>query len=385
MVPSEYTNRRLKKITIIGAYAASLINFRGDLISDLVRGGYCVRTISDIPSPKVLTKLRELGADHKVVSFHRRGLNPVADFITFINLLKVLWYERPDIVFSYTIKPVIWGGLACMILGIKHVSLITGIGSSLQSKRGFKNSLVRLIVLFLYRVILTHAKAVIFQNYDNLDLFKNKRLIRSHQAVVVNGSGVNTNVFSYSAPSIKKYKFLCVARLLKEKGIHEFIMAAEQIKALYPDTEFQLLGGEEKLGDGIPLSLINRMHEDGIITYFGEVENVIPYLVESSVFILPSYHEGLPRSTLEAMSIGRAIITTDAPGCRETVEQGINGFLVEVANVRHLVEKIKYFIKNPIKISEMGVESRNIVIKRYDVRIINSQLLDVIENVLSVR
>ena len=204
---------------------------------------------------------------------------------------------------------------------------------------------MRLIVLFLYRVILTHAKAVIFQNYDNLDLFKNKRLIRSQQAVVVNGSGVNTNVFSYSAPSIKKYKFLCVARLLKEKGIHEFIMAAEQIKALYPDTEFQLLGGEEKLGDGIPLSLINRMHEDGIITYFGEVENVIPYLVESSVFILPSYHEGLPRSTLEAMSIGRAIITTDAPGCRETVEQGINGFLVEVANVRHLVEKIKYFIE----------------------------------------
>jgi glycosyltransferase involved in cell wall biosynthesis len=122
------------------------------------------------------------------------------------------------------------------------------------------------------------------------------------------------------------------------------------------------------------------MHERRIITYFGEVEDVRPYLLESSVFVLPSYHEGLPRSTLEAMSTGRTIITTNAPGCKDTVEEGVNGFLVEVANVEHLVEKIKYFIKNPIKITEMGVASRNIVIKRFDVNIINSQLLDAIEN-----
>lgn len=385
MVPSEYANRRLKKIALIGSEPASLLNFRGDLISDLVSRGYCVTTISNLPSPQLRTKLRELGARHKTVPFTRRGLNPFGDFITLIKLLKVLWCERPDIVLSYTIKPVIWGGLACLMLGINHVSLITGIGTSLYSKTGIKNNIVRYIALFLYRFTLTHAKCVIFQNQDNLDFFNKKMLIRSNQATVINGSGVNTSFFAYSAPSIKKYKFLCVARLLKEKGIYEFIQAAEQVKLIYPDTEFQLLGGAEELGDSVPLSLIKRMHEQRIITYFGEAEDVRPYLAESSVFILPSYHEGLPRSTLEAMSSGRAIITTYAPGCRDTVDHGVNGFLVKVANVDNLVDKIKYFIENPIKITEMGLASRDIVVKRFDVRIINSQLLGVIENAFSIK
>ena len=381
MVPSEYANRRLKKIALIGAEPASLLNFRGDLISDLVRSGYCVTTISNLPSPQHKAKLHELGAHHKEVPFARRGLSPFGDLFTFFKLLKVLWYERPDVVLSYTIKPVIWGGLASLMLGINHVSLITGIGTSLHSKEGIKNNIVKFVVLFLYKLSLIHAKYVIFQNQDNLDYFTNKRLIRSNQAIVINGSGVNTSVYAYSAPNIKKFKFLCVARLLKEKGVYEFIKAAEQVKHIYPETEFQLLGGEEKLGDCVPLSLIEKMHERRIITYFGEVEDVRPYLLESSVFVLPSHHEGLPRSTLEAMSSGRAIITTNAPGCRDTVKEGVNGFLVEVANVEHLVEKIKYFIKNPIKITEMGVASRKIVIKRFDVNIINSQLLDAIENV----
>lgn len=380
MVPSEYANRRLKKIVLIGAEPASLLNFRGDLISDLVSSSYCVTTISNFPSPQHKAKLHELGAHHKAVPFTRRGLSPFGDFITFFKLLKVLWYERPDVVLSYTIKPVIWGGLASLMLGINYVSLITGIGTSLHSKAGIKNNIVKFVVLFLYKLSLIHAKCVVFQNQDNLDYFINNRLIHSNQAIVINGSGVNTSVFAYSAPNIKKFKFLCVARLLKEKGIYEFIKAAEQVKHIYPETEFQLLGGEEKLGDSVPLSLIEKMHERRIITYFGEVEDVRPYLLESSVFVLPSYHEGLPRSTLEAMSTGRTIITTNAPGCRDTVEEGVNGFLVEVANVEHLVEKIKYFIKNPIKITEMGVASRNIVIKRFDVNIINRQLLDAIEN-----
>jgi glycosyltransferase involved in cell wall biosynthesis len=385
LVPSEYANRRLKKIALIGSEPASLLNFRGDLISDLVRSGYCVTTISNLPSPQHKAKLHELGANHKAVPFARRGLNPFGDFITFFKLLKVLWYERPDAVLSYTIKPVIWGGLACLMLGINHVSLITGIGTSLHSKAGIKNNIVKSVVLFLYKLSLIHAKCVIFQNQDNLDYFINKRLIRSNQAIVINGSGVNINVFAYSAPNIKQYKFLCIARLLKEKGIYEYIKAAQQVKLIYPETEFQLLGGEEELGDSVPLNFIRRMHERKIITYFGEVEDVRPYIAESSVFILPSYHEGLPRSTLEAMSSGRAIITTHAPGCRDTVEEGVNGFLVEVANVEHLVEKIKYFVKNPIKITEMGAASRNIVIKRFDVKIINSQLIDAIENASCVK
>lgn len=375
----------MKKIALIGAEPASLLNFRGDLISDLVSSGYCVTTISNLPSPKHKTKLHELGAQHKAVPFTRRGLNPFGDFITFFKLLKVLWYERPDVVLSYTIKPVIWGGLACLMLGINHVSLITGIGTALHSKAGIKNNIVKFVVLFLYKLSLIHAKFVIFQNQDNLNYFIDKRLIRSNKAIMINGSGVNINVFAYSAPNIKKYKFLCVARLLKEKGIYEYIKAAQQVKLIYPETEFQLLGGEEDLGDSVPLNLIRRMHERRIITYLGEVEDVRPYIAESSVFILPSYHEGLPRSTLEAMSSGRAIITTYAPGCRDTVEEGVNGFLVEVANVEHLVEKIKYFIKNPIKITEMGAASRNIVIKRFDVKIINSQLLDAIENASCVK
>ncbi len=380
MVHSEHAKRRLKKIVLIGAEPASLLNFRGDLISDLVKSGYSVTTISNLPSPQLMTKLRGLGADHKTVPFDRRGLNPFGDFITLIKLLKILWYKRPDLVLSYTIKPVIWGGLVCLILGINHVSMITGIGTSLHSKTDIKNNLVRLLVLFLYRLSLNRAKSVIFQNQDNLEFFKKKRLISSHQGVLINGSGVNTSFYAYSAPSIKKFKFLCIARLLKEKGIYEFIKAAEQVKLIYPDAEFQLLGGEDESRDSVPISLIERMHERRIITYYGEVEDVRPYLGESSVFILPSYHEGLPRSSLEAMSTGRAVITTNAPGCKDTVEQGVNGFLVEVGNVEHLVEKIKYFIQNPIKITEMGLASRNLVMNKFDVKIINNHLLDVIEN-----
>jgi len=219
---------------------------------------------------------------------------------------------------------------------------------------------------------------VIFQNEDNRQLFVSRRIVPIGKTEVVNGSGVNIDYFSYSPLEISQpIRFLCIARLLGEKGLREYVKAAEIVKRKYPQAEFVLIGSEDSSPNGIPIDEVKSWSASGIVNYQGSVLDVRPLIERSHIFVLPSYHEGLPRSTIEAMSVGRPIITTTAVGCRETVEDGVNGFKVAVADAKALAEKMIWFIEHPDKVEVMGLSSRRIVEAKFDVHNVNARMLEI--------
>jgi glycosyltransferase involved in cell wall biosynthesis len=219
------------------------------------------------------------------------------------------------------------------------------------------------------------AKGVIFQNRDNRDTFIRFKIVPAAKCSVVNGSGVN--VHRFKAMPLKKSPptFLLIARLLNEKGIREYARAAQSVKMRYPDAVFNLLGPEDPSPDGVPLQDVQKWHDQGVIRYLGTASDVRPYLADCHIYILPSYHEGMPRTVLEAMATGRPILTTDAPGCRETVIPAENGFMVPVRDADALAERMIWFIEHRDQWERMGKRSRKMAEERFDVRIINRELM----------
>lgn len=364
------------KLALIGGIPESLINFRGVLLDDLVCRGVDVHAISGQASGLTLEQLKE-----KKVSFHaapvaRNSLNPIADIWLLIRLIFILLKLKPSVVVSYTIKPIIWGGFAARFTNARFIALVTGLGFAFQGD-SLKRRMLTRAVTFLYKASLKKADAVIFQNADNARLFITLGIVDPARCHVVNGSGVNTSHF-YLAPlkqeNINEVSFLCVARLLKEKGLSEYAVAANIVKHTYPHAEFKLVGPEDPSPDGLDLNEV--MGWDGI-TYLGESNDVRPYIAESHVYVLPSYHEGLPRSTQEAMSMGRPVITTNAVGCKETVNEGINGFKVDVGDSIGLAERMVWCIENKDKLSAMGMESRKMVEDKFDVHKVNAHILKI--------
>mgnify|MGYP002879628692 CR=1 FL=1 len=221
---------------------------------------------------------------------------------------------------------------------------------------------------------------VIFQNQDDIkDLQDMKVLSKAKEAALVNGSGVDTEFFAVE-PLPEKLSFLMLARFVKSKGIIEYAEAAKIVKKVYPQTNFILIGPEDMSPNSFPIEEINRFVDEGRINYLGPKKDVLPFIQKCSVFVLPSYHEGMPRTVIEAMAIGRPIITTDTAGCQETVSNGINGWLVPVKNIDALVEKMFWFIENSDKLIAMGVESRHLAEKKFDVNHINADIMRVIKN-----
>ena len=231
------------------------------------------------------------------------------------------------------------------------------------------------MVVFLYRVALKKSKAVIFQNKDNLNLFIEKGIIPRSKTHLVNGSGVDIEKFNVATLPKGSINFLCVARLKGDKGLREYTAAAKIVKKKFPTVIFNLVGPEETSPDAISLDEVNSW--SNYVNYKGSIKDVRPLIKDAHVFILPSYHEGLPRSTLEAMSMGRAVITTNAFGCKETVKNGINGFIVSVASIDMLVEKMIWFIEHSEQIEPMGIESRRMVVEKFDVHKVNVKMLDI--------
>lgn len=369
------------KVMVVGVEPRSLINFRGQLMSAIKTYNHSVVSVSlplSEPLAREFTTARLL---HKSVYFQRTGLNPIADVKTFLQLYRTYKEERPDLILAYTIKPVIWGGFAARFAGIKFYALVTGLGFAFQGK-GLKRKLLTKLVSFLYKVTLSHASMVIFQNEDNRQLFVSRRIVPIEKTEVVKGSGVDISRFSYSPIDPigmgQSMRFLCVARLLGEKGLREYAKAAEEVKKTYPQTEFILVGPEDTSPDGIPIDEIQAWVSSQVIDYRGSAIDVRPFIQRSHVYVLPSYHEGLPRSTIEAMSIGRPVITTTAVGCRETVEDGVNGFKVAVADVKALAEKMIWFIEHPEQIEPMGLASRRIAEGKFDVHKVNAKMLKIL-------
>lgn len=362
----------MSKIAVLASYSRSLIIFRGDMIRDWVSRGHTVITCG--PESGFEREIQELGASFLPVRLERTGLNPFKDLTYCFDLVKLFKKERPDIVFSYTIKPVIYGSLAASFCAVPEIfSMITGAGYAFEDGG---NPLLKKTLHWLYRVALNRNKRIIFQNPDNINLFKKYKMVADGQDLhMVNGSGVNLENFPYSTPITKPFRFLLIGRLIPEKGVREFVQAARQVKRLYPaNVDFGLLGPLDHRPGSITENEVQKWHQERIIEYYGETDNVQPFLEQTTVYVLPSYHEGTPRSVLEAMSTGRPVITTDAPGCRETVVHGENGFIVPVRDAEALLNAMLRFLENPEMVTPMGAEGRRIAEEKYDVRKVNENI-----------
>lgn len=363
------------KIIIVGAYPESLINFRGDLIKDLIAHGHEVIAMATYAEPATIESIEALGCRFYGYPVQRSGMNPFSDIKTLRYLMRVFRSEQPDSVIAYTIKPVIWGGIAARLVGnIRFFAMITGLGFAFQNQ-GLKRKVLSAVAIRLYKSALKKATTVIFQNKDNQQVFLDNKITTKKQVECVHGSGVNLVDFSRTPLPNGAPVFLLIARLLGDKGLREYRQAAAIVKQAHPEAEFQIVGPEDPSPDGITMNEVLDWQKQGDICYLGAAKDVRPFINQCHVFVLPSYHEGMPRTVLEAMAIGRPVLTTNVPGCKETVTDGENGFLVPKADAQALAEKMTWMIEHQAHLGLMADKSYERAVQRYDVRQVNKQLI----------
>jgi glycosyltransferase involved in cell wall biosynthesis len=362
-------------IVLFGSYAPSLINFRGPLIAALVERGHRVFALAPDLDESTASAVRALGAEPVEVPLGRTSLNPIEAFRTGRRLRRILGDIRPDLVIAYTIKPIL---LAARALGRRpgprFVPIITGLGYALIGGPQIKRRLVRRLALTLYRRALRRADLVVFQNRDDRADFERLGLVPAAKpAGLINGSGVDTRHFA-PAPLPEGVSFLMISRFLRDKGLREFGAAAARLKAGHPEVPVRLAGWLDPSPDAIGADELAAMEAAGV-EILGQLADVRPAIAGCSVYVLPSYREGTPRSVLEAMAMGRAILTTDVPGCRETVVEGVNGLMVPAADADALYRAMKRFVEAPELARRMGAESRRLAESRFDVAAVNESLL----------
>lgn len=362
-------------IFILGSLAESLVNFRGPLLQAMVTRGHRVTAAAPDASAEVRETLSRMGVTYRPVPLERTGMDPVADLGTYRHLVRLLRADRPDVFLGYTIKPVIYGSLAAHRAGVPAVfSMVTGLGYTLTDPPRRRRPLAQ-VVRGLYRRALAHNRRVFFQNPDDLGVFRELGLLRAaDQAVRVNGSGVDPKHFA-SAPLPDRISFLLIARLLGAKGVREYAEAAARVRERHPGVPCRLVGWIDDNPDAIAERELAAWTAHGQIEYLGQMDDVRPAIADAAVYVLPSYREGTPRTVLEAMAMGRPVITTDAPGCRETVTPGKNGLLVPVKDAKALAEAMEWFILHPDRVAGMGEASYDFVVERYDVAKVNQVIL----------
>ncbi len=365
------------KVLVISSHTPSLFWFRMDMMKDFLLRGHEVIAIGNEDENKWLDSFKEVGIKYRKFNVEKNGMNPLKDLKTLKHLKKILKEEKPDKIFTYQAKPVIYGGLASRKYKIDTYPLIAGVGSVFLSK-GLKASLVRFILKTEYKIALKKAKKVFFQNQDDVDLFIKLGIIKQDKVVIMHGSGVNLeNFVPQELPS--DVTFLSVSRLIKDKGVVEYLEAARLVKEQYPNTRFLLVGPFDTNPSSLKPEELQVYIDNNVVEYFGEQKDVRPYLKECSVFVLPSYREGTPKSVLEAMASYKAILTTDVPGCRETVVDGVNGYLVEAKDINALADKMIYFIEHKEIIPEMARLGRKMVEDKFDVKKVNLTVINTME------
>ena len=358
------------KIAVLSSHTPSLFWFRMDMMKAFSEKGYEVIAVGNEPEADWAEKFKACGVRYLSATISRNGTNPLNDLKTLRSLLAILKAEKPERIFAYQAKTVIYGCLAAKLAGIREIyALIAGVGSVFLSD-SVKTKVIRSILVAEYRLALKQAKKVFFQNGDDVSIFEKHHIISKDDIVMIPGSGVSLDRFVRQLLPAKP-AFLCIGRLIKDKGIMEYLEAAKVVKADYPDIRFMLVGPYDTNPSAITREELAAYTESGIVEYFGEQADVIPYLKQASVFVLPSYHEGTPKTVLEAMASGRAIITTDAPGCRETVKDGINGYLVPVRDSMAVANKMTELICHPETIGTMADNGRKMVEEKFDVKIVN--------------
>ena len=370
------------KALIVSNSIWSICNYRIPLIKSIQEKG--VEVIAVAPYDEWVSELEKKGIDYINIDINRKGNNVFEDFKLILRLLSIYKNEKPDYVIHYTIKPVIYGTLATILTKSKAINNITGLGYTFIGN-SLHHTFLRPMVKFLYKLSLRHSYRIFFQNEDDRNYFYESSLINEKDdfTKILPGSGVDIEYFKKPGLQEKQddtIRFLYVGRILGDKGIYELVKAAKNINKQYSNTEFLLLGGLDYDNPSyISKETIEKWEKQNIITHLGHVDDVRPYLAESDVFVLPSYREGTPRSTLEAMAMELPVITTDVPGCRRTVIENENGLFVKKGDSKSLEKTIAYMINNPHKREKMGKTSRKIVEDKFDVNLVNNYFLEAMD------
>lgn len=372
------------KVAIIGTNVNSILGFRSELIKMLYKNNHKVYVFAIDYNEYYKKKLQELGAIPIEYNLERTGVNPFYDLYCSIKLSIKIKKISPDILFSFFSKPCIYGTLAGVLANVKNrYSMLEGLGYTFtEQKNGsnLKQILIKKLQVFLYKLTIPKLNSIIFLNEDDKKDLIDRYNIKAKKTHILGGIGVNIDKYSYSIPPTDKISFIFIARLLLEKGVYDYINAAKIVKANHPETIFYLLGDIDSDNPGsISQEELTQLINENIVIAPGHVTNVEDWIEKSSIFVLPSYYrEGVPRSTQEAMSMGRPILTTNVPGCKDTVIHGMNGYLIERWNYISLAEKMMYLIENPQKIISMGKYSHQLALERYNVENVNKRLIEIL-------
>lgn len=365
-----------KSILILTNSIGGLHSFRKEVMKAIVDAGFEV-VISAPEMMEVAEYFKEIGCKIEVLAFNRRGMNPLADFMLMLAYRRLMKRLRPVAVLTYTIKPNIYGGMAARLCGVPQLANVTGLGDAMEN-----GGWLQKLTVMLYRIGLGKARRVFFQNKSNRDLCI--RLgIAKEESVLLPGSGVNLKHHTlqpYPAES-GTVRFLFIGRMLKDKGIEEYMATAKVIRAKYPATEFQIMGTVE----GDYQKQLDELVAGGVINFLGPQSDVRPFIGAVECTVMPSYHEGMSNVNLESAANGRPVITTDVPGCRETVDDDLTGYLVKAKDAFSLVNGVERFLALPYEQKKlMGIEGRKKVEREFDREIVVRAYLNEINSISRV-
>ena len=388
-----------KQILLIVNNPYSLLSFRGDLIDALIGRNYLVHIAAPQIgfAPLISEELKRRGVVLYEIDLHRTSMNPIHEILAIINIYYLVKKIKPDIVFSFMMKPIIYGSLVSRVAGVKHrYAMIEGLGNLFISSNSTRSRILRRFVSRLYKLSLFGTERIFLLNKDDRnDLLVANALPRNSIITELCGIGVDLDYYRYQEPADNS-SFLMIGRLFQNKGVREFEEAARMIKQNYPNQQFVLVGSIDDNSEAVTRSELDSWISTGVIQYLGELDDIRFVMAQCSVFVLPSYREGLPRTSMEAMAMGRPIITTDVPGCRETIRltkkghrqrlsgasvmEGENGFMVRPRDSIALAKSMAYFIKQPSRAAIMGKRSRIIAEEKFDVSLINSIILSALDS-----
>ena len=375
MVPASRAAAAPATIVIVGN--CDIVRFRGWLIRDLTAAGHRVYGCAP-PDPVIARQLAALGATFVPISIARTGTNPLRDIVDIVGLWRILRKLRADIVLSHSTKANVVGTLAARLAGVRRTFvMVEGLGYAFTEGGGAKRQLLRSILSVGFRIAFRLASGIFVLNETDREFVRTSGFVSKKQPVIkVNGTGIDLDEFAETPVSEPASpRFLLIARLLREKGISEFAEAARLLRAEFPQARFQLLGRFDTNPGALGPEDVGRWQQEGLIEYLGETDDVRPFLRDCTVYVLPSWREGMPRTVMEAMAVGRAVVTTDVPGCRETVVDHDNGFLVPARDPQALATAMRRFIEAPALAVTMGAASRALAERRFDVRQVNREML----------
>lgn len=377
-------NQYKMRIGIVVNSSWNIYNFRAGLIKSFLKNH---EVVAIAPNDGYKESLEEMGCTFEAVQMECKGTNPISDVILIKRLVNAYKKHKLDVVLHYTIKPNIYGTIAAKLLKIPSINNVTGLGTVFL-REGISSKIAQ----YLYRFTFRFPKIVFFQNKDDRELFVGKKLIDQSIARLLPGSGIDTNHFTPKKATLnfleddndkKEFTFLLIARVLYDKGIAEYADAIRLLRSKGIKARFQLLGKiDETKGLGVPKKQVEEWEKEGILKYLGTTNDVRPLISNSDCVVLPSYREGTPRTLLEAACLGKPIITTDVPGCRETVIHNFNGYLCQVKNAYDLADKMQRMTSlNQEKLDEMGINSRWLAETKFDQQIIIKKYTEIIDKV----